>query len=83
MFWKFNRIVHVFSGISILIITLVMGLLAMKRGSWEIEKLWHTLMGFAIMCAVGFLVIGGIFTAAQLYFVRWNTALILRIKLGH
>lgn len=36
VFWRFNRWVHVVSGMSILIITLVMGLLAMKRGNWEI-----------------------------------------------
>eukprot|EP00347_Sterkiella_histriomuscorum_P024123 403332230 len=83
VYWKANRIVHTLSGVSILILTLVMGLLAMQKGSWEISKLWHTLMGFIIMVAVGFIVIGGIMTGVQLYAVRWNTQLVLRVKLGH
>lgn len=64
VFWRVNRIIHVISGFSILIITLVMGLLAMKRGNWEIEKLWHTVMGFAILLAVVIVVIGGLIAAA-------------------
>jgi hypothetical protein len=83
IFWKVNRLIHVFSGFSIFIITMVMGLLAIKRGNWEIEKGWHTLMGFTILCAVGLVIIGGLIVGGMLYFTRWNTSLILKIKLGH
>ena len=83
VFWKFNRIVHIVSGTSIFIITMVMGLLAMKTSSWEIEKAWHTMMGFIILCAVGLVMLGGFFVGGMLYCSRWNTALVLKIKLGH
>lgn len=40
-------------------------------------------MGFVILVAVGFIVIGGIVTAIVLYNIRWNTALVLKLKFGH
>ena len=83
MFWRFNKALHVISGTSILIITLVMGLLAMKRGGWKIDIMWHTVMGFIIMVAVGVIVLGGVIAAIASYSVRWNTALVLKIKFGH
>lgn len=60
MFWRVNRAIHIFSGTSIFIITMTMGLLAMKRGDWKIEKMWHSIMGFIILCMVGLLCIGGL-----------------------
>lgn len=68
---------------SIFIITMVMGLLAMKKGDWKIQKGWHTIMGFIILCAVGLVMIGGFIVGAMLFCSRWNTSFVLKIKLGH
>lgn len=83
VFWKFNKLLHVFSGVTIFIITMTMGLLAMKKGNWLIEISWHTIMGFGILVAVGLIMIGGFLSAILMNTMRWNTALLLKIKLGH
>ncbi|CDW78026.1 UNKNOWN [Stylonychia lemnae] len=52
VFWKVNKVVHIISGTSILIITMTMGLLAIKKSGWIIEIGWHHIMGFITLLAV-------------------------------
>lgn len=40
-------------------------------------------MGFITMCIVVMIAFGGLVLAIVLNTLRWNTALILRMKLGH
>jgi hypothetical protein len=66
-----------------LIITMTLGLLAIKKMSWEIEIHWHHILGFITLVAVGLIVIGGFMVGITLNTLRWNTAFVLKMKLGH
>lgn len=66
VYWKFNKLIHVISGTAILAITLTMGFLAIKKGDWEIEINWHSIMGIIVMGCVSAIVLGGFFAAIMM-----------------
>ena len=75
--------VHRISGSIIWLITLIMGLIAVKKAGWEVENSLHTIIGFIVTVVVTFIVLGGVFTRIMMNRLRWKTHLILKIKLGH
>jgi len=75
--------IHRLAGTSILIITLTLGLLAIKKLDWKLTSNPHNVIGFIVMVWVGLISFGGIFARSRLNRARWNTKFALRIKKMH
>ena len=83
VFWKFNMWIHRITGTIILLMTLVMGFLGIKHMDWTITNDLHSVMGFIVLLLIFFITVGGVFTRSMMNRIKWNTALILKIKTGH
>jgi hypothetical protein len=81
--WKINMWIHRITGTIILLITFVLGFLALAKKNWTIDKDLHNVSGFIILVVVLILVLGGVFSRSMMNRIRWNTPLLLKIKFGH
>ena len=71
-FYWINMWIHGFSGMMILIITFVMGLIAVEDLGWKIDtKTPHAVIGFVVLCIVGVIVIAGFTTRFMQEKLRW------------
>ena len=78
--------VHRICGTLILFATFIMGFLGIKSCNWQIQGgkgNVHNIMGFIVLLFVLFITVGGVFTRSMMNRIKWNTALILKIKTGH
>ena len=75
--------IHRITGTIILLMTLIMGFLGIKHMSWTITNDLHSVMGFIVLLLIFFITVGGVFTRSMMNRIKWNTALILKIKTGH
>lgn len=75
--------VHRFAGASIWLITLILGIMAVKRAGWEVVNSWHTVIGFIILVVVTLITVGGVFSRSMMRRLKWKTHVALKIKTGH
>lgn len=83
VYYRFYFWIHAISGTCILILTFVLGLIAMKEVGWVIDNYPHTYMGFIMLVLVGLLVIGGYFTRFTMLMFKWKTKKMLQGKMMH
>lgn len=74
---------HIISGILILAITLVFGLLGIKKSDWQILNDSHSILGLMVLFAVTFIGLAGIATRTLMSLLYWKTNLIVYVKLFH
>ena len=60
VYWKYNFIIHLISGLYILIITIILGLYLIRELDWKVVNLVHNAIGFLMLLVVGILVIIGL-----------------------
>lgn len=59
-FYWLHMWIHGFSGMMILILTFVMGLIALEDLGWKLDTATpHAVIGFVVLCVVGVIVIAG------------------------
>ena len=66
-----------------MLITLIIGGLAINRLGGEIELGWHTTIGFIIFLVVTLIVLGGVTVRILLRRLTWKTSTALLVKLVH
>lgn len=71
------------SGTIILAITVTMALLTLKRNHWEVNSGWHDILGVIILASIILLSLGGYFAGIMMNKIKWNTAQIIKLKMGH
>ena len=84
-FWYLNIWIHILSGSAMVFLTFffVLYMYKLKDGYVKDSKYPHPLIGTTIMSLCGFLIIGGVFAKVVKNKIKWNSRLILNIKLGH
>ena len=60
-----------------------MAMFTFKQDEWKLKPGYHPAMGLTIVITMSLLTIGGITARTVLERLKWNTALALKIKLGH
>lgn len=75
--------IHRFAGTIILLVTYIMGFLAIKNLNWEVEAVLHNLLGFSILVVVLLIVIAGVVTRSMMNRLKWRTKNLLRLKTAH
>lgn len=73
---------HRVSGAFILFMTLVFAGLLINDKS-KIKRNFHSILGLIILIFVVLVGLGGVFARSRMNRMKWNTRLILRIKLIH
>ena len=83
--WWLHMWIHRIAGSIILLITFIMGFLALKNMAdpWEIEVALHNLIGFSILCVVLLVVMFGVFTRSMMNRMKWKTKSLIILKYGH
>ena len=66
VYWKYSMWIHRVGGAIILLITLIIGGIAINKLGGEIELGWHTTLGFIVFLLVSLLVFGGVGTRIML-----------------
>lgn len=75
--------VHLISGLSIGIVTLVMSLLVFKYYEWELRDDRHDKIGFATLIIVGFIILSGLTSSTLMFTLNWKTNKIQYFKFVH
>lgn len=75
--------IHRISGLLIFVLTFIIGIWGIKETGWQIKNQLHPILGFIVLCTVGFVVIAGIITKMMLEKMTWKTKFLLKIKMGH
>ena len=83
VYWRYVMWVHRISGTIILLITFIIGILAIKNAGWTIDAGIHQALGLITLIFVLLIVLGGVFNRSMMQRVRWNTKKVLTIKTGH
>ena len=81
-YWRYNFIIHLISGLYILIITIILSLFLIRELDWEIINLTHNAIGFLILLVVGIIVIVGLITK-YLMSNAHKSKLMLKVKYAH
>lgn len=83
-FYWLHMWIHAVSATAILIITFIMGFLAIKDLGWTIDTTNpHPVIGFCVLCIVTLIVIAGIVTRYMQQSLKWQTKRILNVRLLH
>lgn len=82
-FWKVHMWIHRVTGIIILVITLVLGIMAIKEAGNGVVNTGHNVIGIVVIIMVGLTTLEGFFTRFWLNYRRWSSIEALRAKLVH
>lgn len=76
-------ILHIVSGSLILLITGIMGILALQKMGWSISNNIHSILGVSLFGFVSFVVMGGAIARYSLLNYRWKSSISLMFRLIH
>eukprot|EP00347_Sterkiella_histriomuscorum_P018114 403346733 len=83
VFWKVHLWVHRLAGTAILVITIVMSIIGIKRMDWKLKDEPHFILGLIVFFGITFLSVGGIITKSTMNRLKWKTHTILTLKFIH
>ena len=76
--------VHRIAGTAILIITIAMGLVGIKKMDWELTGAEpHYVIGLIIFFATLFVAVGGVFARSRIRRLQWKSKFIQRVQFIH
>lgn len=83
-YWQYYMWVHRFGGTFILLSTIAMSIVGIKKLNWELTgDEGHYIIGLIVFFAVLFVALGGVFARSRTRRLQWKSKVIKRVQIVH